>query len=120
YVGYVDLAIAVILCPVQLVIAGRLAPRLRLRLRHYDWGKIRSLTTMGGWLLVNNVGTLLFLRMDVWVCNRFIGPETAGEYAAVLQWPTLIRHGGAIIAAVTAPMIVIYYAKSEMEQLVRL
>ncbi len=120
YVGYVDLAIAVILCPVQLVIAGRLAPRLRLRLRHYDWGKIRSLTTMGGWLLVNNVGTLLFLRMDVWVCNRFIGPETAGEYAAVLQWPTLIRHGGAIIAAVTAPMIVIYYAKSEMEQLIRL
>lgn len=120
YVGYVDLGIAIIICPVQIAIAKRLAPALRLRVRHFDWSKIRQLTGMGSWLLVNNVGTLLFLRMDVWVCNQFIGPEAAGEYAAILQWPTLIRHGGAIIAAVVAPMVVIYYARSEMEQLIRL
>lgn len=120
YVGYVDLTISLILCVTQVVIAKHLAPGLKLGLRHYDWRKINQLMGMGVWLLVNNVGTLLFHRMDVWVCNRFVGTEAAGEYAAVLQWPTLIRSGGAIIAAVVAPMIMIYYARSEIESLLRL
>ena len=120
YVGYVYLAISLLLCGVQVVVAKRLSPGLRLGLRHYDRGKIRPLMGMGGWLIVNQVGALLFLQMDVWVCNRFVGPEAAGEYAAVLQWPTLIRHGGAIISSVVAPMIMIYYARSEIEHLLRL
>jgi len=120
YVGYVYLTISLALCVIQFIIAKSLAPGLRLGLRHYDRGKIRSLMGMGGWLLVNQVGTLLFLQMDVWICNRFVGPEAAGEYAAVLQWPTLIRHGGAIISSVVAPMIMIYYARSEIVQLIQL
>ena len=120
YVGYVYLTISLFLCVTQVIVAKRLAPGLRLELRHYDRGKIRPLMGMGGWLLVNQVGALLFTQMDVWVCNRFVGPEAAGEYAAVLQWPTLIRHGGAIISSVVAPMIMIYYARSEIKHLLRL
>lgn len=120
YVGYVDLTISLILFVAQVAIAKRIAPSLRLGLYYFDWCKVKQLMGMSGWLLVNNVGTLLFLRIDVWVCNRFVGPEAAGEYAAVLQWPTLIRHGGVVIAAVVAPMIMIYFARSEIEHLIRL
>jgi O-antigen/teichoic acid export membrane protein len=120
YVGYVYLAISVLLCGAQVLIAKRLAPSLRLSLRYYDREKIKPLLGMGGWLVVNQIGALLFLQMDVWVCNRFISPDAGGEYAAVLQWPTLIRSGGAIISSVVAPMIIIYYAKSEIEPLIRL
>lgn len=120
YVGYVYLIISFFVFVTQIVIAKRLVPGLRLGVRHYDRSKIRPLMGMGGWLLVNQVGSLLFLQMDVWVCNRFVGPEAAGEYAAVLQWPTLIRHGGAIISSVVAPMVMIYYARSEIEPLVHL
>ena len=120
YVGYVYLLISLFICVTQIVVAKHLAPGLRLGVRYYDRDKIRPLMGMGGWLLVNQVGTLLFLQMDVWVCNRFVGPEAAGEYAAVLQWPTLIRHGGAIISSVVAPMVMIYYARSEIEPLVHL
>ena len=120
YVGYVYLAISLFLCVTQIIVAKRIAPSLRLGMRYYDWGKVRLLVGMAGWLIVNQVGALLFLHMDVWVCNRFVGPEAAGQYAAVLQWPTLIRHGGAIISSVVAPMIMIYYARSEIDNLLRL
>jgi len=56
----------------------------------------------------------------VWVCNRFVGAEEAGDYAAVLQWSNLIRHAGTLLAGVIAPMVMIYYARSEMAQLIRL
>lgn len=120
YVGYVDLTISLILLVACVGISKSLAPKLRLRFGNFDWRKIRQLLGMGGWLLVNNLGTLFFLRMDVWVCNRFIGPEAAGEYAAVLQWPTLIRSGGTVIAAVVGPMVMIYYARGELASLIRL
>ena len=120
YVGYVDLAVTTMLCAAHLAVARRLAPMLRLTFRCYDWRKVRELTGMGGWLLVNYLGALLFLRIDVWVCNRFISAEAAGDYAAVLQWSNLIRHAGAILGGVIAPMIMIYYARSEIENLIRL
>lgn len=120
YVGYVELTMSLVIFVAQVVIARRLAPTLRLGWHHYDWRKIKQLVGMGGWLLVNSIGTLLFLRIDVWVCNRFVGAESAGEYAAVLQWATLIRHGGIILSTLIAPMVMIYYARSQNGQLLRL
>ncbi|OHB62429.1 MAG: hypothetical protein A2Y76_06810 [Planctomycetes bacterium RBG_13_60_9] len=120
YVGYVDLAISVATGLVTLVIGMRLGRVLKLSLRSYDWRKVRQLTAMGGWLFVNHVGALLFVRVDIWICNRFVGAEQAGDYAAVLQWSNLIRATGTVMAGVIAPMIIIYYARSEMDRLIRL
>ena len=120
YIGYVDLTLSLVLGAVQVAIGRRLAPVLQLAVHHFDWRKVRELMGMGWWLFVNQVGVLLFLRTDVWVCNRFVGAEAAGDYAAVLQWSALIREAGGLIGVVIAPMIVIYYARSEMENLIRL
>ncbi len=120
YVGYVDLIISLILCMIQVMIAKHLASVLRLRLKSFDWKKNKQILAMSVWLMINTVGSLLFLRMDVWICNRFVGAEAAGEYAALLQWPTLIRSGGAIISAIVAPMIMIYYSRQEIQSLLRL
>ena len=120
YVGYVDLSISLILCLCKVVVSRQLASWLKIRLRNFDWSKVKQLLGMGGWLLINTVGVLLFQRMDVWICNRFVSAEAAGEFAAVLQWAHLIRNGGAITAAVVAPMLTIYYAKSEIESIIRL
>lgn len=120
YVGYVDLAISVASCLTIVTIGKRIAPELRVDFHFYDWRKVKELTAMGWWLFVNHMGFLLFLRMDIWVCNRFIGAEEAGDYAAILQWSNLIRQTGTLLAAVTAPMIMIYYARSEIERLIHL
>lgn len=119
YVGYVDLVVSIAVCLATVVVGKRLAPELRVNLHFYDWRKVRELTAMGWWLFVNHIGFLLFLRMDVWVCNRFVGAEQAGDYAAILQWSNLIRTSGGVMVAVVAPMMMIYYARSETAQLVR-
>ena len=120
YVGYVDLSLAVVVSGMRIGIGKRLAPILKLGIHYYDWGKVRELMGMGWWLFVSQVGALLFLRTDVWVCNRFVGAEPAGDYAAILQWAALIREAGGLIGTVVAPMIVIYYARSQMEQMTRM
>lgn len=120
YVGYVDLLNTIALCVANIIIGKHLAPILRIARRYFDWHMIRQLTGMGGWLLVNHIGALLFSRTDVWISNRFVSPEAAGDYAALLQWSNLIRSGGVIISGVIAPMITIYYARSEMASLVSL
>ena len=119
-VGYVDLTVTVLRSATYAVIGKRLAPMLKINLRAYDWHKVRQLTSMGWWLLINQIAFLLFLRIDIWVCNRFIGAEQAGDYAAVLQWSNLIRQAGALLSGVTGPMVMIYYARAQMESLVRL
>lgn len=120
YIGYVDLSITIVTTLMTITIGKRLAPFLTINLRFYDWRKVKLLLGMGSWLLINQVGALLFLRIDVWVCNRFIGAEQAGDYAAVLQWSNLIRQAGTLVSGVIAPMIIIYYARSEIERLIRL
>ena len=120
YVGYVDLTLTLVLCITRIEIAHRLAPMLRVASRYYDWHKVRQLTEMGGWLLVAQMGFLLSMRVDVWICSRFISAEAAGDYAAIMQWPNLIRQAGTLLATVTAPMIMIYYARSEIQNLIRL
>ena len=120
YVGYVSLAVSISTTIVTVTIGKRLAPMLKLNMHAYDWSKLRQLMGMGGWLLVNYVGFLLFLKIDIWVCNRFVGAEEAGDYAAVLQWSNLIRQAGTLLSVVIGPMIIIYYARSEIERLIRL
>jgi membrane protein EpsK len=120
YVGYVDLVLTTMLCGIQVHIGRQLAPALRLALHYFDLHKVKELVGMGWWLFVSQVGALLFLRTDVWVCNRFVGAEAAGDYAAVLQWPALIREAGGLIGTVIAPMVVIYFARSETENIIRI
>ncbi len=120
YVGYVDLTISIITCLITFILGKRFAPMLKVDFHSYDWRKVRQLTEMGGWLLLNHLGSLLFLRVDIWVCNRFVSAEGAGDYAAVLQWSNLIRLTGGVMASVLGPMIMIYYARSEIAHLIRL
>lgn len=120
YVGYVDLTISLVLCAVQAAIAKHLEPGLRLRLRDYDWREIQHIMGMGGWLVVDRMGTMLLLAMGVWICNRFVSPEAGGEYAALKQLEVFTFRAGSTLSVMIAPMIMIYYAHSEMNQLVRL
>ena len=120
YIGYVDAGTAIVICIAYAVTGRRLAPALKVTIKDYDWHKVGQLMSMGGWLLVSHVGFLLFMRVDIWLCNRFVSAEAAGDYAAVSQWAALIRHGGTTVSAIIAPMVIIYYAKSEIAQLTHL
>jgi len=98
----------------------RLTPELTIDHSAFDRSRLKDLLTMGGWLLVNHVGFLLFLHIDLIVVNRLFGPGPGGEYASVLQWSMLLRTMAGILSGLLAPMYMISYAKGNIDDLIKL
>lgn len=98
----------------------KLTPDLNIKFKYFSVYYFKELISTSGWLVVNQVGTLLFLSIDLIVVNKLFGATAGGEYAAVLQWSTLLRSIAGILAGITAPVILIYFAKKQKEQLIRL
>lgn len=95
----------------------RFMPWMRMR-RQFDWGIFREQAIYGGWAVVNQVGAILFLYVDLIVLNRMLGPVPAGQYAALLQWSVLLRAAGVAVSGVFQPMMLHIYARQDMEGLV--
>ena len=62
----------------------KLTPRLRIQPRLFDRLRFNQLFTMGGWLLINQLGVVLFLKIDLMLANASLGARIAGEYGSVL------------------------------------
>jgi membrane protein EpsK len=73
---------------------------------------------MGGWILINQIGALLFLSIDLVVVNKILGVEAGGQYGAVLMWSTLLRSFAGVVAAVFGPTIISLYAQQDTTGLV--
>ncbi len=98
----------------------KLTPQLTIDRSFFDSTRLKDLLSMGGWLVVNHVGSLLFLNIDLIVVNRLFGPGAGGEYASVLQWNTLLRSMAGILSGLLAPMYMISYAKGNIDDLIKM
>ncbi|MBU6398926.1 MAG: oligosaccharide flippase family protein, partial [Verrucomicrobia bacterium] len=94
-----------------------LTPTLRLDPRQFDWSILRELSGTGGWVVINQVGAILYLNIDLLVANRLFGAELGGRYAAVLQLPMLVRTLGSTVAAVFSPTVLYFYARHDLDGL---
>jgi len=97
-----------------------LTPQLSIRRSSFDWGKLREMLSMGGWMVVNQAGTLLFLNIDLLVVNMVLGAKAGGQYAPLLQWSVMLRTLAGVIAGVLTPTIIAYHARADHEGLVRI
>jgi membrane protein EpsK len=80
---------------------------------------MRDLTGMGWWVIVNQVGSLLFLSIDLIVVNLIFGATMGGEYAIALQWVVLLRAIAGTLSGLLTPIVLTYYAKEQTETLIR-
>ncbi len=94
-----------------------LTPTLRVHPGHFDWSVLRELTATGGWVVVNQVGAILYLSIELLVANRLFGAEESGIYAAVLQLPLLVRTVGSTVGAVFSPTVLYYFARHDLDGL---
>lgn len=100
-------------------IRKKLTPNISMKISSFDKVIFKRIATMGGWIIISQVGYLLFLKIDLLVINLFIGPEAGGQYAAVQQWNNLIRTIGAILSGLIGPMIIITYSKNDIQGVVK-
>ncbi|MBL3654833.1 oligosaccharide flippase family protein [Fulvivirga sediminis] len=98
----------------------RQTPFLKLDIRGFDVAIVKEILTMGGWLLVSQIGALFFLQADLFIINVFKGAKSAGLYGILLPWNVLIRTFGAVIAGVISPVILKDYAEGKIERILKI
>ena len=98
----------------------RLTPQLRITPRYFDRSRFNQLFTMGGWMLVNQFGAVLFLKVDLVLANALLGAKIAGEYGSVLLFSSVIQQLALNISQTLAPSFVKKYAGGERESLLRI
>jgi len=119
-VGVAYLAGAIVASGISIVLAWRVCPYLRVSIHSFDRTKIKDLCGMGGWVIINNIGSLLFLQIDLIIVNLLFGATSAGAYAIALQWVILLRAFAAMLSGVLTPTIFSYYARGETKSLIRI
>jgi O-antigen/teichoic acid export membrane protein len=113
HVGLGLLGAAVVSLAGSVVLWRYLTPQLHVRSRAFDRSRLRQLTGMSGWMLINQIGSLLFLQIDLIVVNRFFGPEMGGQYGAVLQLSVYLRTMANMLVGVLTPAILAKYAEND-------
>jgi len=96
-----------------------LTPELRVHLGQFDWKLLKDLCGTGGWVVVSQLGLMLYLNIDLLLANRFYGPEQGGRYAAVLLLPTLLRTMSIAVGGIFPPTMFQLYARGETDEMVR-
>jgi membrane protein EpsK len=94
-----------------------LTPDIRIRLTDFNWGMMKNLCGTGGWVIVSQVGIILYLNIDLLVANRLLGPEQSGRYAAVLQFAALLSTLGMTVGEIFAPTMYQRYAHGNYGEL---
>jgi membrane protein EpsK len=120
YIGYVDLGISLFMLGVAVRIWRILTPELYINFRVVDITLLGPIFKMSFWTLINRLGSLLYLRTDIWIINRFISPVAAGQYAAILVVANFVRQVASQFSGQLAPTIMSYWAKQELAALQRL
>jgi O-antigen/teichoic acid export membrane protein len=97
----------------------KLTPQMSIKLKLYDPARLKDMLGLSGWVLVNQIGALLFLNIDLIVANRVFGAEVAGRYGAVLIFPALLRTLVGTIDGVLVPIVMTLYAQNNRPGMVR-
>lgn len=105
---------------VSYIIFKQQTPFLSIRIKLFSFSIFKEILSMGGWLLVSQIGALLFLQIDLLVINLVKGAEDAGMYSVLLPWNTLIRTFAAVIAGVVAPIQLNFYANKKLDELLKI
>ncbi|PKP52618.1 MAG: polysaccharide biosynthesis protein, partial [Candidatus Altiarchaeales archaeon HGW-Altiarchaeales-3] len=119
FVGAAYLGGAIVASGVSIILARKICPNLHISIIFFDRMRVKDLSEMGGWVIVNQIGTLLFLHIDLVVVNLLFGATAAGEYAIAMQWPTVFRTMTGVLATVLTPTILTFYAQKQTKILIQ-
>ncbi len=103
----------------DVIACRKLVPSLRVRLSDFDRKELPALWNTSRWMLVSQVGGVLFFNLDLVLANTLLGPVEAGRYAPLIQWVFLLRTLGMTISVVLSPPIVVRYAQGDTDGLLR-
>ena len=118
YIGFSILFSELIYLVYSIITWRFLTPELLLSRRFFRKSKVKEITSFSGWVLFDQVGTILFLKTDLVLVNTLMGSKENGEYSIATQFSDLLRSMAGLVASSLGPMMVILYEKKQLEQLI--
>lgn len=100
--------------------ARQIFPELSIKLEYFNKVQLYKISKLGFWLIVNQIGVVLFLQADIIVVNKILGAKQSGVYGTLVQWSFLVRTIVGMIAGILGPIVLSLYAKNKIEELVNL
>jgi membrane protein EpsK len=120
YVGIAYLASAIVNFIIAVIFSRKVNPHLKVNIKCFQRSRVKELVGTGGWLIINDLGGLLFLQIDLIIVNKLFGTVAGGEYAIVLTWSSLLRSIAGLLVGVVIPVILTYYAKGKIDEMINL
>ncbi len=96
----------------------KITPQLKINFFLFRIRDVKQMTTMGLWVLIQQVGAILFLKLDLYLINNLLGSYKAGEYSIIIKLNNIIRAMIGVFAGVISPVIMIYYAQKKFAKVV--
>jgi len=91
----------------------RLLPELRFKFQWFTKSLLKQLLGTSTWLLINRMGALLFLNIEMIIANKTLSLEMAGMYAALITVPANLRGMGTIVGGVWGPTFLSKYSRND-------
>jgi membrane protein EpsK len=110
---------AVVASVISIILARRTCPYLNVSIRSFDRARLKDLCGMGWWVVINQIGALIFHSIDIIIVNLLFGATSAGKYAIAFQWVVLLYAVGWTLSGVLTPTILSYYAREQTDSLIR-
>lgn len=120
YIGVAYLISAIATCATTIFFSRKITPYLKINIKDFRKSKVKEITEMGGWVIVNQIGTLLFVQIDLIVVTKLFGTLVGGEYSIALTWSTLLRTIAGMLVGILTPVILTYYARDKIDDMVNL
>jgi membrane protein EpsK len=120
YIGLAYLIGALVAFFVTIFFSRKINPHLKVNIKDFSKSNIKEITEMSSWITINQIGSLLFLQIDLIVVNKLFGTVAGGEYSIVLTWSILLRTIGGMLVGIFTPVILTYYAKEKIDELIDL
>lgn len=117
YIGFSYLIGALISSIITIYASKKTNPYLKINYLDFRLSQLKEIAGTGNWIIVNQIGSLLFLQVDLIIVNKLFGTISGGEYATILIWSTLLRSMAGMFTGVLTPIILTYYAKNQFEQI---
>lgn len=110
---------AVLTLVLTVVVFRRLMPDMMPSLRGFEAPKFFEMSKLGGWMVIDQVGTFLALSIDVLIINRILGPSSVGKYGTVLGLVVMLKGLSSTMSGMVTPLAVASYATRDFDSLTR-
>jgi O-antigen/teichoic acid export membrane protein len=105
---------------VTIFFSQKINPYMKINIKDFHRSKVKEITQMGGWVIINQIGSLLFLQIDLIVVNKLFGTAAGGEYSIVLTWSMMLRSIASMLIGVLTPITLTYYARGKTDELINI